>query len=64
MARRATNPEIIAAMNVMCQREAEVTAAELLRITRECARSRKADYEEFDWREERNYESTDVTAVD
>jgi len=51
MARRATNPEIIAAMNVMCQREAEVTAEELERITRECQRSRRDDYTEFDWRE-------------
>lgn len=64
MARRATNPEIIAAMNVMCDREAVVTKGELARIQRECAHSRKADYEEFDWREERNYEGADVTAVD
>jgi hypothetical protein len=51
MARRATNPEIIAALEVMCQREAEVSGAELERITRECARARWDDYTEFDWRE-------------
>jgi len=56
MARRATNPEIIAAINVMCDRTPEVTAGELLRITRECARARRDDYTEFDWREERNYD--------
>jgi len=60
MARRATNPEIIAAMNVILFPEAEVTAEELQRIQREHARTRKRDYEEFDWREERNYESTDI----
>jgi len=51
MARRATNPEIIAAMNVILFPEAEVTAEELQRIQREHARSRRDDYTEFDWRE-------------
>lgn len=54
MARRATNPEIIAAMNVMCDRDAEVTADALAEVVRGCELARWKDWENFDWREERH----------
>lgn len=52
MARRATNPEIIAAMNVLCDRDAEVTADALAAVAARLQKQRDADYEEFDFREE------------
>lgn len=51
MARRATSAELVAAMNVMCDRDAEVTADALAEVVARLARQRDADYEEFDWRE-------------
>lgn len=52
MARRATSAEIIAAMDVLCDRNAEVTADALAAVARTLERKRRADYENFDWREQ------------
>ena len=56
MARRATSAEIIAAVRVMHRpaEQAVVTAEALAAVVADVEANRRDDYEEFDWREQRN----------